>query len=158
MKYSDTPTIRIDKFTPLFAKNLSLPTKLFMYTGMAFFMLSLLLTSFFIPGDNIQGVWILIAGWLGLLIFQLSWFANPLNLLAVLLITKRPILALVLSTIAFLLASQTFSFSEIPAGLNYEKIFIKEMGLGFYFWYFSHGLFLFAISTEALIKVKKNED
>jgi hypothetical protein len=145
-------------FSPLFDSALSLPAKSFIFAGVLFFTLSLLLTSLFTSSDDIQGIWILLIGWMGLIIFQLSWFANPLNLLALLLVSKRPTLALLLSILAVFLASQTLSLSEIPIGLNNEKIHIKEMGLGFYFWYLSQGLFLTGIAIEAFKQAQKNGD
>ncbi len=127
---------------------LSLMTRLSVYTGLAFFLLSLLFTSLFTSGEDIQGYWILALGWIGLIIFQFSWFANPLNLLALLLVNQRPVIALLLSTTAFLLASQTFVFVEIPTGTSSGKIHIKELGLGFYIWYLAQGLFLLAMLVE----------
>ena len=127
---------------------LSLSTRLIVYAGLAFFLLSLLFTSLFTSGKDIQGYWILAIGWIGLIIFQFSWFANPLNLLALLLVNQRPVVALILSTTAFLLASQTFVFVEIPIGTGSGKIYIKELGLGFYIWYLAQGLFLLGIFVE----------
>jgi len=127
---------------------LSLTTRLIIYAGFAFFFLSLLLPSLFTSGDDIQGYWVLVLGWIGLIIFQFSWFANPLNLLALLLINQRPVVALLLSTVAFILASQTFVFVEIPTGTSSGKIHIKELGLGFYIWYLAQGLFLLGMLIE----------
>jgi len=127
---------------------LSLMTRLIVYAGLVFFLFSLLFTSLFTSGEDIQGYWILALGWIGLIIFQFSWFANPLNLLALLLVNQRPVVALLLSTTAFILASQTFIFIEIPTGTSSGKIHIKELGLGFYIWYLAQGLFLLGILIE----------
>ncbi len=134
-----------------------LPTKLLVSLGLVFFIVSLLITSLFTSGEDIRGFWVLALGWIGLIIFQFSWFANPLNLLALLLLDHRPKMALLLSVIALILASQAFTFSEIPAGAGQEKIHIQQLGLGFYFWYLSQGLFLIAIIIEALGGHKKTE-
>ncbi len=101
------------------------------------FTLSLFLTTFFTSENEISGFWVLVIGWLGVLVFQFSWLANPLNLLAILLLPQKPKIALLLSFFALTLASQTFYFSEIPSGLTPKIIYIKEFGLGFYLWYFS---------------------
>ena len=117
--------------------------------GLSFFFSSLLLTVFFTTGDNIQGFWVLLIGWMGILIFQFSWLANPLNLLALLLLKKHPYISALLTTVALLLATQTFYFFEIPIGLKDKKIFIKELGLGFYLWYAAQIIFMVAIYFEA---------
>ena len=152
-------------FTPIFKAypthsliELSLASKLFITRGVFFFTLSLPLTSLFTSGDDIQGIWVLFIGWMGLIIFQFSWFANPLNLLALLILSERPVTALLLSLAAFVVASQTLVFSEIPSGASLGKIHIKELGLGFYFWYFSHALFFIGILVETLKQTQKNGD
>ncbi len=124
--------------------------KLLIIIGLICFSLSLYQVALFTSGDDLYGVWILLIGWIGLVIFQLSWLANPLNLLALLLLSSKPKLSLLLTLIAFLLASQTFYFTEIPVGLNQEKIYIKELGLGFYLWYIANGLFVIAALIEVL--------
>ena len=127
-----------------------LTPKLLIYLGFSSFFISLFLTSFFTSGDDIQGYWVLIIGWIGLIFFQLAWFANPINLLAILLIKHHPRKSLLLSLLAFSLASQTFLFPEIPIGLPHDKIFIKELGLGFYFWYLAQALFLLATLSKTV--------
>lgn len=124
--------------------------KLLVIVGLICFSLSLYQVALFTSGDDLYGIWILLIGWIGLVIFQLSWLANPLNLLALLLLSSKPKLSLLLTLIAFLLASQTFYFTEIPVGLNQEKIYIKELGLGFYLWYIANGLFVIATLIEVL--------
>lgn len=154
MNYSQTAKKHLHKTST----ELSLTTRLIVYLGLTLFVFSLLVTSFFTSNEDIQGYWILMLGWIGLIIFQFSWYANPLNLLALLLVNERPVISLLLSSIAFLLASQTFLFSEIPTGISHGKIYIKEFGLGFYFWYLAQGLFLLGIFIEALKQAQKNGD
>lgn len=125
--------------------------KLLVIIGLICFSLSLYFVGLFTSGDDLYGVWILLIGWMGVVVFQLSWFANPLNLLALLLMSTKPRVSLLLTIVAFLLASQTFLFSEIPVGFHQERIFIKELGMGFYLWYVANGLFAVAILIEALI-------
>lgn len=127
-----------------------LTAKLLVIIGLVCFSLSLYFVGLFTSGDDLYGVWILLIGWMGVIVFQLSWFANPLILLALLLMSTKPRVSLVLSVIAFLLASQTFLFFEIPTGFNQERIFIKELGLGFYLWYAASGIFVVATLIEAL--------
>ncbi len=123
-------------------------TKLLVFFGIASFVASLFATSLFTSGDDIQGYWILFIGWIGLLIFQFSWFANLLNLLALLLLNKKPLISFFISSLAFTLATQTFYFTEIPIGIEDNKLYILELGLGFYIWYFAHFLFLLATIVE----------
>lgn len=123
-------------------------TKVFLLCGILSFIASLFFTSLYTSAENIQGFWLLIMGWLAFLFFQYAWFANPINLLALLLLSKKPGLALILSFSALLAASQSFMFSEIPIGMGSEVIFIKELGLGVYIWYLAQILFLLAIMAE----------
>ena len=115
------------------------------YAAMFSFFVSLFFTVFFTTGENISGFWVLTTGWLGFVIFQFAWFANPLSLLAVLIMKKRPVIALILCTLAVALASMGFLFSEIPTAKGAEKIFIKEYGLGFYFWYAAQWFLLYSV-------------
>ena len=125
-------------------------TTLLVSLGLACFVTSLFLISLFTSGEDIQGSWILLIGWLGLLIFQFSWYANPLNLLALLYLHNRPVTSFLLSSLALALATQTFLFVEIPTSLDAEKVTIKELGLGFYIWYLAQFLFLTATVVELL--------
>lgn len=129
------------------------PKHLLILLGSALLVISLFQISIFTSGENIQGYWILLMGWLGIFFFQVAWFANPLNLLALLLSSKKPLTSLILSATAIGLASQSFSFFEIPTGLSTNKIYIKELGLGFYLWFLAHCLFF--LST--FIKVINNK-
>ena len=99
------------------------------------FILSLFNTVFFTSGGDISGFWVLLIGWLGFVIFQFAWYAGPLSFLAVLTMNRRPLFALLLSIAAVTLATESFIFNEIPAASGSAKIFIREFGLGFYFWY-----------------------
>ncbi len=130
---------------------LSLSVNIFMFMGLACFTFSLLLPVFFTSADNIYGYWVLLTGWLGMVFIQFAWYANPLNLLAFLIASKKPFTAMLLSILALLLASGTILFYEIPIGLNYEKVFIKEFGLGFYVWYGAQVFFLSALLCRYLI-------
>ena len=132
-----------------------LGTKVIICTALFLFASSLMLTSLFTSGDDIRGYWLLIMGWAGLIIFQFSWFANPINLLALLLLQQQPKLALLLSFVALIFASQSFFLSEIPTGIRHGKIFIKEFGLGFYLWYLSQSLFFLGILVEVIVGHKK---
>jgi len=106
------------------------------------FIISLFLPTFFTSGNDIYGIWVLISGWIGLAFLQLAWYANPLSLLALLVSRKSPKNALLLSMFALILASGSFYFYEIPTGINYEKVYIKELGFGFYLWFMAH-IFVF---------------
>ena len=123
-------------------------TNLLISLSLACFVASLFLVSLFTTGEDIRGFWILLLGWFGLLIFQFAWYANMLNLLALLLLHKRPFISFMLSSLALLLATQSFYFTEIPTSTSGGKLFIKELGLGFYLWYFAQLVFLIATFIE----------
>jgi len=144
LSYSSTNTISIA----------TLCVNMFMFMGLACFTLSLFLPVFFTSGEDIYGYWVLIIGWIGLVFIQFAWYANPINLLALLLARDNPRIALLLSCLAVMLASGAFIFNEIPTGINYEKVFIKEFGLGFYIWYAAQVFFLLALLSRFVNSVK----
>lgn len=84
--------------------------------------------------QGIQGYWIFLTGWLGFLFFQFAWYANPLTVLALLLMRKHPWYALLSSALALLCMSQAFLFYEIPADAKGNTIAIISRGVGFYCW------------------------
>ncbi len=108
---------------------------LLIFLGLLCFSISLFLPIFFTSAEDIYGFWVLVTGWMGLVFLQVAWYANPLNLLALLLVNDHPRVALLLSLLAITLASCSFIFYEIPTGVNYEKVFIQEFGSGFYLWF-----------------------
>ncbi len=127
-----------------------------LYVAVLSYTVSLFSTVFFTTGEDITGFWVLITGWLGFIIFQFAWFANPLSVLAILIKKKRPIMALLLCVLAVVLASMGFIFNEIPAAKGAEKIFIKEYGLGFYFWYAAQWFLLYSVILYVLSRgIKK---
>jgi len=82
----------------------------------------------------IKGFWMLLTGWMGFMIFQFSWYANPLALMSVLLMRRRPVWSLIASGAALLLVTQAFLFDEIPTVKAEEPILIMARGNGFYLW------------------------
>jgi len=129
--------------------------KFFLFLSMLSFVVSLFLSTFFTSNGDIIGGWVFILGWMGIIVFQFAWYANPLNILALLIFESRPRLSVLLSLLALVIASETFTFHEIPTGLftgiHSDKMFIKELGLGFYSWYLSQILFLLALLSKYLI-------
>ena len=128
--------------------------RLLVMAGLVCYSLSLYSVGLYTSGDDLYGIWILLIGWMGIVVFQLSWFANPLNLLALLIMSSKPRISFLLTILAFLLASQTFLFAEIPTGFNQERIYIKELGIGFYLWYVANGIFVVATLIETLRRKK----
>jgi len=127
----------------------------FIFFGLVCFSASLFLPIFFTSTEDIYGFWVLVTGWMGLVFIQLAWYANPLNLLALLLANDRPRIALLISLLAIALASCSFVFYEIPTGINYEKVFIREFGLGFYLWYASHILIVIGLMLGFIESLKE---
>lgn len=128
---------------------------LFLLLGFAGFTTSLFLPVFFTSAEDIYGYWVLLAGWIGLILIQFAWFANPINLLALLLTKDHPKFALLLSVIALILASETFILKEIPIDINQGKMFIKEFGLGFYIWFAAQLFFLLALLCRFIESLKR---
>lgn len=85
-----------------------------------------------------SGFRVLTIGWLGLLVGQIAWYANPviaLSLLFVLL--RRWVLTLVVSGVSLLIAANTLLlfFKELPADEgNVVKLRLEHVGFGFFFW------------------------
>jgi len=131
-----------------------LSRNIFIFMGLACFAASLFMPVFFTSGEDIYGYWVLITGWIGLVFIQFAWFANPINLLALLVAHGNPRISLLLSFLALMLASGAFPFQEIPTGINYEKIFIKEFGIGFYVWYAAQVFFLLALLSRFVNSLK----
>ena len=135
---------------------LRLLPKVFLFLGVLSFVTSLFLPTFFTSDGDVIGGWVFILGWMGIVVFQFAWYANPLNVLALLISESQPRLSLLLSLLALVVASEAFFFYEIPTGLStglhQEKLFIKELGIGFYCWYLSQILFLFILISKYLIK------
>lgn len=133
-----------------------LSENIFNFTALLCFSLSLFLPVFFTSAEDIFGFWVLITGWMGLAFLQLAWYANPINLLVLLLAAEHPKVAFLLSLLGLAVASCSFLFYEIPTGINYEKVFIKEFGIGFYFWYATHILILAGSLSRFIRYLKKS--
>jgi len=131
-------------------------TNALFFLAFACFTLSLFMIVFFTNEDNFYGFFVLLTGWMGAIFIQLGWFANPLNLLALLNVRERPKVALFLSLFAFFFACSAFSFHEIPTDINQKKVFIREFGLGFYFWFLAQALFLVATFVRCMSTYKRN--
>jgi hypothetical protein len=141
--------------TPTFQSKLSkskLSSSLGIYIGISCVVISLFLPALFSSTGEINGFWVLATGWLGLFFSHFSWFANLLNTIAILSMNKRPIYAYFLSILAFVLATQTFWLREIPSDIYQGRIYIKELGLGFYIWYLAQFIFLVTITIGMLRK------
>ena len=133
----------------------ALLTNIFLFLGLLSFVTSLFLPSFFTSDGDIIGGWVFIMGWMGIVVFQFAWYANPLSILAFLISESRPRISLLLSLLALVVASHAFVFNEIPTGLttgiHQEKLFIKELGIGFYCWYLSQAFFLLGLLSKSFV-------
>ncbi|MEE9326559.1 MAG: hypothetical protein V3U71_04630 [Cocleimonas sp.] len=129
-----------------------LTSKFGIYIGISCLVISLFLPALFSSTGTIDGFWVLATGWLGLLFSHFSWFANPLNAIAILSMDKRPVYAYFLSILAFVLATQTFWLREIPSDIYQGRIYIKELGLGFYIWYLGQFIILISIAIRMFRK------
>ncbi len=82
-----------------------------------------------------RGIWILLSGWLGLLIGQVSWYANPIILWQIikLLFNRRP--GFISTFIGVCLALTAFSWKNIPTdegGVGFSMVL--QHYPGFYIW------------------------
>ncbi|PID47139.1 MAG: hypothetical protein CSB47_00990 [Proteobacteria bacterium] len=107
---------------------------LFLLTAAALFCVAMVDTVYVTTEQAIRGYWIFVTGWLGFLIFQFAWYANPLTLMALLLMRRHPWWALLCSILALIAMSQAFLFQEIPTDTLGNTIQILSRGLGFYCW------------------------
>ncbi|HPQ94267.1 MAG: hypothetical protein KDI44_04160 [Thiothrix sp.] len=115
--------------------------KRFPYASIALFLGGLAwVFSFFLPvfhtaTDSIDGYWVFISGWMGLVVFQFAWLANLLIPAAVILMHRAPIWAALIASLALLTATQAFWFEFIPDSVH--SIPVTGLGEGFWFWYAS---------------------
>ena len=107
--------------------------------------------------QEIHGYWILLTGWLGFLFFQFGWYANPLTVLALLLMKRHPWWALLTSALALLCMSQAFLFYEIPTDAKGSTIAIVSRGIGFYAWVGMIACVFYAIIMRLIYRVFKRE-
>ena len=98
------------------------------------FCIAMVETVYTTEAQDIHGYWVLLTGWLGFLFFQFAWYANPLTVLAILLMRKDPWWALITSALALLCMSQAFLFYGIPSDTKGNTIEILSRGTGFYCW------------------------
>ncbi|HPE59966.1 MAG TPA: hypothetical protein PLB10_06475 [Thiolinea sp.] len=115
--------------------------KRFPYASVALFLGGLSwVFSFFLPvfhtaGGSIDGYWVFISGWMGVVVFQFAWLANLLIPAAVILMHRAPIWAALIASLALLVATQAFWFEFIPDSVH--SIPVTGLGEGFWFWYAS---------------------
>ena len=131
-----------------------LVSKFILFLSGLSFVISLFLITFFTSDGDVYGGWVFILGWMGIIVFQFAWYANPLNILAFLIFESQPRSAVLLSLLALVIATEAFIFKELPTGLftgfDSDKMYVKELGLGFYSWYLSQILFLFSLLCRYL--------
>ena len=109
-------------------------TILLLLIAAVFFVLSMADTAFVTTQQPIKGYWVLLTGWMGFVIFQFAWFANPLILLSLMLFRRKTKWALVASALALICLSQAFMFADIPVDTSGVSIEVVARGNGFYYW------------------------
>lgn len=113
---------------------LSLPG-LSLFLGGLLWVMSFTQVTFYTDSGVVMGYWVAATGWLGFGIFQFAWYANLLELLGVLLMSRYPNRAMLLVVLGVLLAGQAFWFTEIPGQEANTRI--VDLGMGFWMWYAS---------------------
>lgn len=119
---------------------------------------SLWLPAFQTLQGEVLGYWLFITGWMGFAVFQLGWYANPVMLLAVLLMNHRPKRASLMALAAIIMATQSFWLHALPS--DSVKMEITGLASGFWLWYLSilllgMGVLLGAEETRRAQKVQK---
>lgn len=109
-------------------------TILLLLIAAVLFLLSMADTALITSQQAIKGYWVLLTGWMGFVIFQFAWFANPLILLSLMLFRRKTGWALVASTLALICSSQAFLFADIPVDTSGKSIEVLSRGNGFYYW------------------------
>ncbi|QQZ29504.1 hypothetical protein HMY34_12370 [Thiothrix subterranea] len=113
---------------------LSLPG-LSLFLGGLLWVMSFTQVTFYTNHGVVMGYWVAATGWLGFGLFQFAWYANLLELLGVLLMSRYPNRAMVVVVLGVLLAGQAFWFTEIPG--QKANMQIVDLGMGFWMWYAS---------------------
>jgi hypothetical protein len=125
----------------MFAK-LPLP-QFSLFLGCLVWIIALFLPVFYTTEGVVMGYWVLATGWMGFMVFQFAWYANLLELLGVILISRHPNWAMVLAVTGILLAGQAFWFEEIPRDAGAMQV--VHLGLGFWLWYLGLLLITFGV-------------
>jgi len=127
-------------------------SNILLFLGFTAFTLSLFMISFYTNTDDIAGYWVLVTGWMGLVFIQFAWYANPIHLIALLLMNKNPLQSLLLSILALALATTAFQLTIIPTGIHHDdKVYIQEYGIGVFLWYISHCCCLLSILFRSFL-------
>jgi hypothetical protein len=113
---------------------LSLPG-LSLFLGGLLWVMSFTQVTFYTNHGVVMGYWVAVTGRLGFGLFQFAWYANLLELLGVLLMSRYPNRAMVVVVLGVLLAGQAFWFTEIPG--QDVNMRIIDLGIGFWMWYAS---------------------
>lgn len=121
------------------------------------FCISMVETTYVTTEQGIRGYWVFVTGWMGFIIFQFAWYANPLTLMALLLLRKHPWWALISSGLAILAMSQAFLFHEIPMDTSGNTITIIERGIGFYSWIAMNGCIFYAVIMMLIYRAFKRD-
>ena len=132
-------------------------TILLLLVAAVLFLLSMADTVFITTQQHIKGYWVLLTGWMGFVIFQFAWFANPLTILALLLFRRRAIWAMLASTLALLCVSQAFIFEDLPIDTSGEYIEVVARGNGFYYWVAMVGCVFYANIMMLVYRMLKKE-
>jgi hypothetical protein len=113
------------------------------FTGLAFFLIACASPALvFITTGGSTEVWegakVLGLGWMGMLVGQIAWCANPVMVLSLIfLLFRRWLAAAILTLVALAIAANTLLLfsQEIPVDeASTSKLRLEHLGIGFYFW------------------------
>jgi len=118
-----------------------------LFLGGLLWVIALSQVVFYTSSVPIMGYWVLATGWMGFSIFQFAWYANLLQVLAVLLMYRAPVRATLITLLALVLAGQSFWFDTIPG--QAVDIAVLRLGAGFWLWYASMVLITLGVVFDA---------
>jgi hypothetical protein len=118
--------------------------KMLLYSVLITYVISLLLPGIiFQDGTITYGYTILLTGGLGFLVGIFAWYANPLLLLALIRLKKETAKSLFVTAVfAFVLGLSALIVHDIPKNEAGGKEFIDHLGIGYYVWMVSLGIFV----------------
>lgn len=108
------------------------------------FVISLFNECFKANGTECYGFMALILGWMNVSMSFVCWFANPLYLLAIIMLYVHRVAAVVISIMAFGLAISFHFINQVLVNEAGTITKIDSLSIGYWLWLLSIGIIIFA--------------